>query len=239
MKIIDLIKLKRDPNKVKNLFKVNPNNTLVTKPVYVVFPLRFVKKNLAILSNDGIRLLGNYAIVTEDDYYSVMNKPIYQDLLPSFMEEQTIDGVEYMVCEFLANSIFFTTNKFIVTDSFTYDLLDEYFSKGNVPWYMNYEDVSRIFETSSKYAGTGIGNQTFIFEILTSIISRNKINKTLYYRQTQAKDKSLAYVGLNDIRYGFDNTGARLIGGYFKEGIVTSIVNPETKTSLTSQILRS
>ena len=55
MKIIDLIKLKRDPDKVKSLFKVNTNNTLVTKPVYVVFPLRFVKKNLAILSNDGIR----------------------------------------------------------------------------------------------------------------------------------------------------------------------------------------
>ena len=41
------------------------------------------------------------------------------------------------------------------------------------------------------------------------------------------------------MRFAFDNTGSRLVGSYFSDGITTSIVDPETKTSEQTKILRS
>ena len=46
-----------------------------------------------------------------------------------------------------------------------------------------------------------------------------------------AKRQIESFVGLNDIIYGFNNTGASLIGGYFKDGIVNTIVRKEEEST--------
>ena len=136
----------------------------------------------------------------------------------------------------LKDTVFLINNNLVVSDKFVYDVFDEFFSNGNIPWYLNYEDVARLFEDGVKFANVKIGNDPFIFEILTSIIARTSSDKTKKYRTNT--DGNLAFVGLNDIIYGFNNTGASLIGGYFKDGIVNSIVRKEEESTELVKILR-
>lgn len=237
MKSLDISSLKRNPDKFKNIFKIKDDITLVSEPVYVMFPSRYVNKKLAYLSTDILRLVGIYAILDESNNYTVVRTPIYQDLNMNVLDTMTINGDAYYIATFYKDDVFLTNNKLVMMSNFIYELFDEFITKGNIPWYLEYEDVVRLFNSCREFTGSGIGDDPVIFEILTSTISRDPKDKTKYFR-LNPKGKP-AYVGLNDVRYGFDNTGARLIGGYFKDGIVSSIVDPERKTSETSKILRS
>ena len=123
-----------------------------------------------------------------------------------------------------------------------YDIFDEFFVQGNVPWYLNYDDLSNIFIESKKYANSNIGSDPLAFEILSSIVTRSSEDKKVYYRHliTSGNNKIKPdYVGLNNPYYSFDNTGAKLIGSRFGAGLNVALVEPEKKTSATSQILRA
>ena len=79
------------------------------------------------------------------------------------------------------------------------------------------------------------------FEILTSIVSRDPSNKRVYFRQILNKHEDInpAFIGLNNLYYSFDNTGAKILGNYFGEGVIAAIIDKEKKTSATSEILRA
>ena len=108
---------------------------------------------------------------------------------------------------------------------------------------MNYEDVSNIFLETSKYASSGIGNNPIVIEILTAIIARVKNNKRILYKDTLKSkadiySKPPSYIGVSNIHYSYDSTSSRIIGGYFKEGVINSVVDPETKTTRVADNLR-
>lgn len=233
---IEVNKLKKNPEAFKNIFKVTEANTLVTQDIYLMFPLHFIKKGLAYINSDGLRIVGIYALLDMDDNYCIVKDPIFQELQPSNISYCEVNGEEYVIAFFNKDTIFMLNNNLVVSDSFLYDLFDEFFTNGKIPWYINYEELANLFSDSKQYTNTNIGSDPIIFEVLTSTIARTKKDKTIYYRKSL--NSELSYIGLNDIRYGYNNTGARLIGGYFKEGIINSIVDPETTTSESSKILR-
>lgn len=234
----DISKLKRNAEAIRKQFVVKDDTTyLSNERLQIMFPERYIKKELAILNTDYVRLVGIYAILDYHGNYAVVNTPIYQNLLPLSTENITVDEKPYVLLTLEENSMIMESNTLTVMNNFVYDIFYEFFLKGNIPWFLSYEDVARLFEQGSKYANIGTGNDPIIFEILTATITRNSNNKTVYYRQDSKGSPS--FVGLNDIRYGFDNTGARLIGGYFKDGITTALVDKEKTTSETSRILRS
>ena len=233
----DIKGYKRKPEAFKNTFKEKDNATITKDKVYVIFPERFVKKELAVISVDFVKVVGIYAILNEKNEYCVINTPIFHELLPISVKLVDIDEDTYVLCEFEKDTIFLSTNDLIVLDSFVYDLFNEIFIQANVPWYLEYEDLAMLFRHSKKYANMNIGNEIVTWEVLTATITRYSSDKTKYHRQMV--DKPYSYVGLNDIRYGYDNTGARIIGGYMKEGITTAIIDKEKETSDTSRLLRA
>ena len=229
--------LKRKPEAFKTVFKIKDNSTLTTSRVFVLFPERYVKIGLADISIDFVKVVGIYAIVDEKHNYTVLNTPIFHELLPSSTETVMIDDEPYIKCTFEKDSIFLSSNDLIVMDSFVYDLFNEFYLHGNVPWFFDYEDLPNVFRTSKQFNNIPIGNDIVTWEMLTSIVTRYTSDKTKYHRQVL--DKPYSFVGLNDIRYGYDNTGARIIGGYMKEGITTAIIDQEKETSDTSRLLRA
>jgi hypothetical protein len=77
-------------------------------------------------------------------------------------------------------------------------------------------------------------------EIITSMVAKDPNNKQIYFRQVHDnKNIKPEYVGLSDIYNSYNNTGSRLIGGYFSYGITTSLVSPEKESSTVSKILMS
>jgi hypothetical protein len=53
------------------------------------------------------------------------------------------------------------------------------------------------------------------------------------------KNKPVEFVSLSDIRNTFTSTSARVIGGYLKEGIVTSILDKEKVPNKIAMLLKS
>lgn len=242
MESLQISKLKRNARKLENSIKVTGDITKAVEDVYVVFPERYINRNLATIDTE-IKVVSCYALLDNKNNYAVVNAPIFQTLTPTNINTIDIDGDKYKILEFDANTVMIPNNSCIVRDSFLYDIFDEFFVKGNIPWYLNYEDLSDIFAQAKTYANSNIGSNPLIFEILTSVISRSPKNKKIYFRDiatSSNKDKiTPEYVGLNNPYYSFDNTGAKLIGSRLGAGLNVAIVEPETKTSATSEILRS
>lgn len=232
----DISKLKRNPSVFSKYLSIKGETTFTNTEIKVMFPSRYIKRELAYIQNDFVRVIGIYAILDNDNNYTVIRTPIYHELQYNHLEYVVVDDVEYVLTTVFKDTVFILNNNLVVSDKFVYDIFDEFFSKGKVPWYLNYEDVARLFEDGVKFANVKIGNDPFIFELLTSIIARSSDDKTKKYRTNPSN--GLAFVGLNDVIYGFNNTGASLIGGYFKEGIVNSIVRKESEPTNMVKILR-
>lgn len=242
MEAIDITKLKRNPDVISKHLDITEDITTTKEDIYIVFPSRYLDRKLAIIGTD-ISVVSIFAILDRNDNYGVINAPIFVNLTPYSISDVTIDNAVYKYLYFQKDSVVMPNNKSVVRDNFLYDIFDDFYVKGKIPWYLNYNDISNVLLSTKKFANNNIGNDPLGFEILSSIIARDSRDKTIYIRHIldkTNKDKiQPSYVGLNNRFYSFDNTGARILGSYFGDGLITSIVDPEKKTSATSEILRS
>ena len=235
-------KLKRDSKKILSYFKEVKNTIITTQPIQIVFPARFIDLKLAKI--DGlVDVVGYYAILDDKGNYAVVIAPVIGKYSPDLISYVMIDNEKYACLSFKAGDTVVTNTTMLANDNFLFDLYTEFFTNGNIPWYMNYEDVSNIFLETSKYASSGIGNNPIVIEILTAIIARVKNNKRILYKDTlkskaEIYSKPPSYIGVSNIHYSYDSASSRIIGGYFKEGVINSVVDPETKTTRVADNLR-
>ena len=235
--------LKRKPDLIKTYFKKAGTGLMVTEDIKVMFPSRYVNKNLAIMG-DTVTVLSIYAIIDNEGNYGVINAPIMIELNPTMTDEVEIEGKVYTILEFSKGDVFTNNTSLVIRNGNIYELFDELFIHGNIPWYLNYEDLSNLFKLSGKYAGTGIGDNPLAMELLASIIARNKNDKTMLYRKL-AKDMSVikksdpAFVALLNIYYSFTSTMSKLTGSYFKDGITSALVNHETESNAVEDMIKA
>lgn len=228
--------LKRNPSVIKKYLKTSGNIVSTSTDLTVMFPSRYLDSNMAVIDNTT-RVIGIFAIIDNKNNYSVVNVPTMIELSPFSVEEITVDNVKYKLLNFHKDTVFIPNNKSVVNADNIYNLFNDFFAYGRVPWFLSYLDVSNIFLESSKYLGNSIGSGILAFEVLSSIIARDPKKYTTYYRLSNSKDNP-KFIGLQDLYYSYNNTGAKLIGSYLKTGITTAILDPETKSSETTNILR-
>lgn len=241
MEQIDITKLKRNASILKKKLIVNSKITMCNDDLYILFPDKFLNKKLAFIGRT-VKVIGILAIVDSKGNYSTVNAPVFLEFSPYGIEDVTINGKIYKKLMFYKDSVVIPNNDHLVTDSFMYDVFEEFFIQGSVPWYINYEDMGDLLLRAKEYASSKLGDDPTTIEIITSIIARYRDDKKIYFREIIGKpnmSEALTFIGLNDIYFSFNNTGARLIGGYFGSGIVNSMVDPEQTTSKTSEVLRS
>lgn len=238
MEDLDIKQLKRKPELFKTYFKVDKDLTLVNENIIVVFPERYLKCGLAIEGNN-ITVIGIYAVVDNYNNYCIINTPIFHILSPNLVINIKVGETIYKALFFNKGDIFLTMNRLVVKDNHIYNVFEEFYLKGNIPWFLNYEDIANIFTESKKYTGSNIGNDSITFEMLTSIIGRDPSDKKVYFRHSNTSKNNAVFVGLNNPYFSFNNTGAKLFGSRFGTGLNTALVEPEKKSSLTTDILRS
>lgn len=226
----------RKPNAIKSLLKTTNGITTTSEDIRIMFPERYVESNMATIDN-VIKVIGIYAILDNKNNYAVMNIPIMQELTPSHVDEVSVDGVVYKMLYFNKNSVVMPINKLIVNSDFIYVLFNDFFAAGRVPWYLDYTDLSNVFLESNKYLNNGIGKEIVAFELLASIVARDPEDLSVYYRLSKS-NKAPGYAGLNNLYYSYNNTGSKLVGSYLKTGLINAMIDPETKESETTKILR-
>ncbi len=241
METLDITKLKRDPNYIKSNLIMKDEFTLTKKDTYIVFPEKYEKKDLAELGNVCL-VTGVFAIVM-GDRYGVMTIPNHIEITPVEIEQVDINGDVYYRLFIEANTDIFSNNNIVKKSDRVYNLLDLFLMQGKVPWYIEYEDLVKVFTNVGKYTGLTATDKLLPVETIISIISKYKKDLTKDYRLVinkpqDLKTKPVEYVGLMDVYYTYKSTVSKLLGNFFKKAIDSTILYPEKEVTDIENVLR-
>lgn len=235
---IDVDDLTPNTEAILDCLSVKSDKTLAKKNLKIVFPDRYVTNGLAKIGN-FVKLLGLYAIIDEDNNFSVFFTTIFHDVTPYIIHDATCtDGRAYKVLEIEAGTPIISDHTVLVTDNFIFDVCDEFYIKGNIPWYISYDMLPDILSESGYLNDGNIDKDRIIFEILSSMNGRGS-DKTEYYRHSDPKESDHAnWVALNNIYLAYKNTGSKVIGGYYGYGVTAAVLEPEEEvTSIEKQLM--
>jgi len=238
---MDINKLVRNADIVKEALTEVDGKLVTKKEVKIHIPSRFVDRGLAFVGLENY-IVGIYAIILEDTYYGVSTVNAMINIDPTSTTRIKINGDQYFEFMFKPGSTVFKTLSLVKTDTVVYNIYDEIFSNGRIPWYMGYDDLGRIFDTASYHGGANVGSDKEVTELIASLVARDPADRTKYYRTKintleDMRANHPVYIGLCNVTYAATNTMNRLGGSYMGQGIVASLVNITERTERVEQIL--
>lgn len=240
---MDFNTLRRDAQTVRSQQVTTESGSVITtKGCKIYFPQRYIERSLAFVGTESA-VCGIFAIVLPSGEYSVCSVNALVPLQPDSISKLNYKGVEYVEFTFEPGSVVIKTLDLVVSDVMVYRIYDEFISKGNVPWYMNYDDMASIFDTAAKHGGTNIANSSEVTEMIISLIARSD-DRTIYYRSTvktaeDLKTKTLNWIGLMSAAYAATNTLSKLGGSYFTEGALSAMVSPTERMEKIESLVRA
>ena len=240
---MDVRKLIRNPEAIKGQLKKQADNSLITnKGCKIYIPARFAERNLADLGVDNY-IVGMFAMTVDDTYYSFCNINALIQITPDAINKVNIEGEDYFEFVFMKGSTVIKNTFLIMNDVLVFRIYDEFMSKGNIPWYMSYEDSGKMFETAGKHGGTSVGSNPEVVEMLIATIfrdakDRNIALRTIINTREDLKTKKFVTIPLRSVAYAASNTTNKLAGSYFSVGLTSALVNPTERTEKIEAILR-
>jgi hypothetical protein len=241
---MDYKHLIRDASKFKDILKELPDSSVVcTKEVKIYIPSRYKERNLAYIGNEN-HTLGIYAITVDDQYYGVSLINAMIQIEPTVTNFVTFDEVEYIEFIFTKGSTVFSTTNLVQNNTIPYSIFNEFFSKANIPWFIGYEELGKIFDTAKHHSGANIGQNKEVTKLLASMVARDKKDKTKYYRATinnfsDIINNTPAFISLRSVEYAATNTLNKLGGSYMSKGITSALIDPTDRQETIESILRA
>ena len=220
---MDVRKLIRNPETVKGQLKKQADNTVITnRGCKIYIPARFAERNLADLGVDNY-IVGMFAMTVDDTYYSFCNINALIQITPDSVNKINIEGEDYLEFVFMKGSTVIKNTFLIMNDVLVFRIYDEFMSKGNIPWYMSYEDSGKMFVTAGKHGGTSVGSNPEVVEMLIATIfrdakDRNISLRTIINTREDLITKKFVTIPLRSVAYAASNTTNKLAGSYFSVG---------------------
>lgn len=239
---MDISTLKRNPAAVIASLKELGNALYVTQPTKVYLPVRFSERNLAQVGSE-IYIIGIYAIVINDSDWAVSLVDAMMKIEPTSYKVVSIEGDDYFEFYFEPGSVFCPNIDLVKTDTLTYRIYDEIISKGKIPWYLSYLELGGIFDSAKYHAGTSVGSDREVTELIVSLIARDRDDRTKYYRQTvktldDLQSKPPAFIPMRSVIYAATNTLNKIAGSYMESGVISALVSPSDRTEHIEELLR-
>tara|TARA_B100001057_G_scaffold463613_1_gene517775 strand:+ start:19881 stop:20621 length:741 start_codon:yes stop_codon:yes gene_type:complete len=245
---MDISKLIRKPDAVlPHLTKAKDGSLVAKKETRIYVPLKYRARSLASFGNTT-RVIGIFPIVV-GNHYSVMKVCANVDLLPTSTRSVIIEGEEYIELFFEAGAVIIKSLNLVQSAILVYYISDHFYSKGDVPWFINYNDLSELFDTAIKHAGTDLNVDPAILEAIAASLSRQVKDRTKYLRhalRSQADfehpeilgNGGVSYISLKNIELGATNTTAKLMGNYFNDGLSSALVTKSDRLEGVEELLR-
>jgi len=239
---MDVTKLRRDASVIHRSLTETETNALITRTgCSILIPTRFAEHKLAVISNE-IRIVGVFAIVV-GDVYGVSSAAALMQLTPTSTTIIDCNGDEYYEFAFAPGAQITPNLELIMDDPIAYMLYDEIVAKGHIPWFFNYEDLGKLFVSAAYHAGIVLGANNVALEMIAASISRDAKDRTVYYRHTiksigEQITRPPVFIAFRNVMYGATNTTAKLMGAYFDDGLLSSLVNPSETTEGVETLLR-
>lgn len=240
---MDIKSLRRDPEAVKKHLIENSDGSITIDTACTIhIPERFTAKDLAIIESE-VFIVGFFPIIINNEYYTVNNTLAMMRIYPSAIEKIVVENTPYFEFKFEAGDKIFGNKNLVVNNILTYYIYDEFIAKGNFPWYMNYYDVAKIFETASLHAGVNLGNLS-ILHMIASTTQRNAKDLTQLYRHILMQHSDIVNnppvaVPFRSVIWNISDTTSKLNGAYFSESINSALNNPSESVELIEELLRT
>jgi len=235
---------KRNSSLVLSNLIDNGGDQIITKvPCRIHMPVRYTEVGLGQIGGDTFTY-GLFALILDSNEYTVCNINALLELNPSKTSLIKIDDVPYYEFYFEANTAVIKSTNILKRASIMFNVLDEFIFKGKVPWFVGYEDMGKLFDSSSYYSGINIGQNYEVIEFIAAMVTRSKKDRTKYIRLSIEKyedvtlDK-ISYVPLKSVLYSVNSTVNKLSGSYFSEGVTSALVSPTDKVEKIESILRA
>lgn len=237
---MDLGKMKRNPDRVHAALKeLNDGSVVTLTGCKIYVPMSFRDKNLASLGNE-VYIVGIYMMSVNDTDYAVSLINAMMRIDPSAINQVTIDETDHFEFVFEPGDTVIASTDLVVNGKLLYYIYDEIVAKGNVPPFMDYLDLGRLFDSAEKHAEKRLTSTPTIMHMLLSMIARNPKDLTQYFRQiSTGKDlDTVKFVKLRSTTHGATNTTARLMGSHFSDSLTSALVNPSEREENIEHILR-
>jgi len=239
-----MAKMLRDAAYIKSFLQELPTGQLfTTKACRIQIPTRYKDRDIAVIGLDTY-IYGIFAIISEENKYAVSNVTALMKILPYKTLEIEVEGVPYYEFHFEANSVIVETLDLVKKDILIYNVLDEFIFKGKIPWFLNYEDVAKLFDSSQDFAGSNVAQSPETLELIASMVARNPKDRLQYYRTVvQSYDDLMThppdFVPLMSVYYSATNTLNKLAGRDYNDGVVSALVTPTEKIQRIEQLVRA
>ena len=240
---MDISNYVRDPAKVLACLVELPDLRVVAKRMVKIYqPTRYSERGLSFIGAETM-IVGIFAMVNEDQAYSVLMVDALIRIEPTSVTKVIIEEEEYYEFVFEPGSTVFATLNLVKTDTLVYRIYDEIVSKAKVPWYLGYLELARLFDTAMEHAGTRIGSNFEVTELIISLLARNPKDRHQYFRQSvqsldELKTMKPEFIPLRNVTYAATNTTNRLAGSYFNVGVVSSLVTQSNREERIESLLR-
>ena len=218
--------------------KIVGKKVIAIKPCVIQIPFRYAQLNLAQLGSDTY-ILGVYALILESGEYAVSSALGLIKITPDKVSSIKIDNEEYYEFSFDAGSTVIDNTTIVQRDTILYNIFNEFIVRGSVPWYLEYDDLGKLFNTARSYADSNIGMNYEVWEFLASIIARTPKDRSIYYRLGTNFKETPQYVPMTSVFYSMHNTVNKLAGNYFTDGLTSALVNPSENIEKIEQLLRA
>lgn len=223
---MDVSKLKRDASVKSQIIQVLDNALIAKKPLQIHIPFRYQAAKLASVGKE-FYTVGIFAIVYEG-VYMVSNVTSLIQLTPDSIYSEKINNEEYYVLHFEAGSVIAPRLDLVVDDDIAYKVYDELIGKAKIPWFCNYEDVSKCMADVHYYSKLKLSSSNAVFELLVASIARDRNDTQKYYRETidkieEQETNPPVILPFRSVIVGTTNTMGKLIGSYFDEGLVSAL----------------
>lgn len=237
---MDLNTYVRDPAKVSETLKRIGSKTITKTGCKLYVPARYRDKHLAHIGHE-VYVLGIFMLVIEDKYYAINSVTAMVRTEPSSINTVFIQGKEYLEFIYEAGDSVIANNELVEDGKLLYYIFDEIPAKGNIPLFLNYEDLINIFESAKKFAGVQLVSTPTIMHMLLSKVGRNPNNLNQYFRQVSNGNdlETVRFIPLRSNTHGATNTTARLMGSYFNDNVTGALVNQVDREENIERILRN
>lgn len=233
----------RDADKIKGILKEINNQVITTQGCVITFPVRFETVGLASVGSNT-HFYGLFKISTLDgSYYAIHNVMASIRSEPDNVEVINHENDEpYYVLTYEPGSVVIKDVDLLNDKNIIGKVYKEFIDRGKIPYYVNYYDLIKVFDTAKEYAGESIGDNYEALAVPISIIARNPNDLNQYYREIlndiDPNSVSPVYVPASSVNFSANSALTKITGSYFYSGVVSAINNPTEQTEVLDYILR-
>lgn len=172
---------------------------------------------------ETVKTLGILDLIIDKKYHASLTILAQVEMAPTEYSETTYGNIPYIVMTFLKGDIFLVNTQVLRNSGVIYAVYMEMISRGKIPYWFTYEDITNVFDRVKEMTGSGIGTDRVVYELVVSHLARQKDNLSQMYRYANIASP-MQFIPIKSVAYAPTSTTARLAGSYFDDGLSASLL---------------